>query len=114
MGLQKNLEKYQVTLSVEIFSVFFLTFDFSLLLRLGAISSFDHRSVFGSNKLGTLQVYIDPQNHQGTLPDRNSLGGTLTFDVETFHSVKLLSLTTKLVVSNFRYCVTRTSEISDS
>ena len=48
------------------------------------------------------------------LPERNSLGAILTFEVETFHIVKLLSRTTKFVVINFRNCVTKTSATLES
>ena len=41
-------------------------------------------------------------NYYKSLPDKNSLGATFTFEVETFHSVKLFNLTTKLVVKHFR------------
>ena len=48
------------------------------------------------------------------LPAKNSLGGDLTLEVETFQRVKLLSLTTKFVVINLRNWLISISVVFES
>ena len=58
----------------------------------------------------TFFFYISVQ----PLPAKNSLGADLTLEVETFQSVKLLSLTTKFVVINLRNWLINKSAVLES